>query len=693
MNVLQIVPHLDVGGVETGTIDLARSLKERNHKPIVISAGGRLVGELESLGIKHYYLDVDKKSILNIIRMIPKVVQIIQKEEIDIVHARSRVPSWISFFAARKTGRTFITTCHGYYSKHFFSKIMGRGRLVIVPSQIIGKHMIDDFNVAPERIRLIERSVNLDRFKFKSPSDRSRTEFIIANIARLTSLKGHTYFLRAIAKIIRSIPNIQVWIIGETRKNDSAYLEELKVLSRRLGLSDCVKFMGVRDDVPKILMKVNVLVLSTVTAEAFGRVIIEAQAAGVPVVATKVGGVVEIIEDGATGVLVPPKDPDCMAEAIIKILKNPNLGQLLADNAYKKVKEQYTLKRMVDKTLEVYEEAQNTERILIIKYSALGDIILISPSLRSIRDKFKKAKIFCLTSLAGSQILKNCPYIDDLIIYDYKDQDKGLKSLFRIGGKLRSLAFDKVIDFQNSNRSHTLSFLSLAADRFGYANAKLSFLLNKRVKEKGLNLGPVEHQAKTLGLLGIDVKHKDLEVWPTQADKDYVDELMKSQWLQGGGPIVGIHIGASQKWQTKLWPARYIATLIELLSKENIRVILMGMAQDTPRAEEILRLSKAEAVNFCAKTTILQLAELIKRCNCVLTNDSLAMHIAASVDVAFVALFGPTEPARHMPPAKKYMCIRKEMKCSPCYKKKCKLGACMIEITPREVAASIKTLL
>jgi lipopolysaccharide heptosyltransferase II len=693
MNILQIVPHLNVGGVETGTVDLARSLKERNHKPIVISAGGRLVQELEAANIKHYCLSVDKKSIFNILKMIPQVVEIIKKEEIDIVHARSRVPAWIGYFACRRTRKVFITTSHGYYSHHFFSRIMARGKFVIVPSQIIGKHMLNDFNVASERLQFIERSVNLDRFKFKPVNERSKTEFIIANVARLTPIKGHVYFLRAISKIIRSIPHIQVWIVGSARQSDTGYLEELKVLTRRLGISHCVKFMGLRDDIPKILMNVHALVLSSIVPEAFGRVIIEAQASGVPVVATKVGGVVEIIEDGLTGILVPPKDPDTMAEAIIKVLKNPNLSQMLADNAYKKVKQAYTLTKMVDKTLEVYNRALILERILIIKYSALGDILLITPSLKAIREKFKSSKIYCLTSVAGSQILKTCPYIDELVIYDHKHQDKGLKALLNIGAKLRSIGFDKVIDFQNSNRSHVLAFLSLAPDRYGYDNRKLSFFLNKKVKEKKQALDPVEHQSKTLKLLDIEVESKELEVWPTLADKEYVDEMLKSYWLKGSAPLVGIHIGASKKWLTKLWPTYAVASLIELLSKENIRVILMGLSSDFERGQEILRKSKIEAINACGKTSILQLAELMKRCNCILTNDSLAMHMAAAVKVPFVALFGPTDPTRHMPPAKLFMRIRKELKCSPCYKKKCKDMRCMLDINPREVLAAIKNFL
>ena len=147
MNILQILPELNVGGVETGTLDLAKYLVRSGHKAVVVSNGGELVKELESCGAIHYRLPVHKKSLLSIIRMVSRLSEIIRQERIDIVHARSRVPAWIAFFAARKTNTVFITTCHGYYKKHPLSEVMGWAKRVIVLSNVIARHMIDDFGV------------------------------------------------------------------------------------------------------------------------------------------------------------------------------------------------------------------------------------------------------------------------------------------------------------------------------------------------------------------------------------------------------------------------------------------------------------------------------------------------------------------------------------------------------------------
>jgi hypothetical protein len=169
VKVLQILPQLESGGVETGTVDLAAELVRRGHQAVVISAGGRLVEKLIAAGAGHITLPVHKKSLIHMAWCAFRVAKIISAEHVDIVHARSRVPAWISFLATRWSRAFFITTCHGYYSNHFFSSVMGWADRVIVISNIIGAHMVNDFKVAKEKIRLVYRGVDLQRFVFRGP--------------------------------------------------------------------------------------------------------------------------------------------------------------------------------------------------------------------------------------------------------------------------------------------------------------------------------------------------------------------------------------------------------------------------------------------------------------------------------------------------------------------------------------------
>ncbi len=692
MNILQILPELNVGGVERGTVDLARYLVKYGHKAVVVSAGGELVKDLESCGAIHYKLPAHKKSIFAIIKIVPRLVEIIKKENIEIVHARSRVPAWVAYFACRRTNAVYISTCHGYYTRHMFSFVMGWAKRVIVLSNVIARHMIDDFKVPYERIRLIPRSVDLEKFKYIRPDTKRKDEFNIGIIGRITPLKGHLYFIKAMARVARIVPKIKIWIVGDAPSSREAYKEQLQVLVRRLGLTHCTEFLGTQRDIPAILVHLDLVVLATTTHEAFGRVVVEAQAAGVPVVATEVGGVVDIIENGKNGLLVPPADPSSMAEAVIKIFKDKELARSIAECAYEKVKKEYNVELMVKNTIEVYKDALSNFKILIIKFGSLGDLILSTAAMRAIREKFfGKYKITFVVGEESKEVLLRSPLIDELVVADLKHNDKGLRGIWRIGERLRKENFDIVIDLQNNHKSHLLSFLTLCVNRYGYKNNKYGFLLNKGIKDDQPAVDPVTHQFRILQPLGIELKNNHLELWPTEEDKRSVDELLSAQWLSANQKLIGINLSASPRWKTKSWPPEYIARLCDLLGPKEIRVVLTGTEKDLPVANSVMGLVKsAKPINACAKTTVNELACLIKKCAVYICADSSPLHIAAAMDTPFVALFGPTDPRRHLPMAKKSLVLKKDIPCSPCYKPKCKSGKCMESITPEEVLQAVE---
>jgi len=691
MNILQILPELNVGGVETGTLDLASHLVRLGHKAVVVSAGGAMVKDIQASGALHYQLPVHKKSIFMMMRMVPLLADIIKKEKIDIVHARSRVPAWIAYFACRKTGAVFITTCHGYYKQHFFSYVMGWSKRIIVLSNIIARHMIEDFNVPVERIRLVPRSVDAQKFKYQHPDEKRTEEFNVGIIGRITPLKGHLNFIKAMAKVSRSIPRLKIWIVGDAGANKQAYKEQVQVLVRRLGLWHCTEFLGVQRNIPEIMSHLDLVVLATTTHEAFGRVIIEAQAAGVPVVATEVGGVVDIIENNVNGLLVPPGDDGSMADAVMRIFKDTLLARTLAENAYKKVLAKYNVELMVRNTLDVYTEALAHFKILIIKFSSLGDIILSTAGIKAIRERFSSNyKISFLVGDDSKDVLLRCPYIDELLVADFKGKDKGLKGLLDMGRFLRKKNFDIVIDLQNNRASHILARLSLSLNRYGYDNKKLGFLLNYRIKDDKTPVGPVTHQFRILKLLGIGLTDARLELWPSHEDEACVDELLSREWLSAAQKLVGFNLSASQRWLTKSWPLEHMAKLCEELGARDMRIVLTGTQSDIAAADTLTAMVKStKLINTCGKTTVNQLACLIKKCAAYISADSSPLHVAAAVQTPFVALFGPTDPRRHLAPARDYVLIKKNLPCSPCYKTKCKHKECLEQITPEEVLQAV----
>ena len=700
MNILQILPELNVGGVETGTVDLAKYLIRWDHQCVVISNGGILVKDLEGVGAKHYQLPVHRKSLFSMWKMVSKVAEIIIKENIDVIHARSRVPGWIAYLASRKAGIPMVTTCHGYYSKRHFSQVMGWGKYVIAPSNVIAQHMIEDFNVPRERVRFIPRSVDLEKFRYVDPGKKEGDIFHIGIVGRITPIKGHIYFLQAMAKVMRSFPKIKVWIVGDAPGSKASYKEEVEIMIRRLGLGHCTELLGSQKDIPAVMASLNLMVCASIYPEAFGRVIVEAQASGVPVVATKVGGIVDIIDEGLTGLMVAPRDPSAMAQAVLRLIKDAQLRQELAENAYKKVQEKFNVELMVRRTLEVYEEAVKNFNVLIIKLSSLGDIVLSSAAIRAIREKFsntpdKKGKghtVTLLTSASCKDIFTRCPYIDEILVCEMKD--KSLRAALHLAGQLREKSFDIVVDLQNNRFSHLLSALTFCLNRFGYNNAKLGFLLNNTIKDDKAAIDPISHQFRILKLLDIELKDSRLEVWPSKEDEDYITEFLESQWISSQQRLIGINICASRKWATKAWPRESIIKLCAALSLRDMRVVLTGTEDDLAEAKILAdAIGDVKPIIACGKTSVNQLACLIKKCNVYVSPDSAPLHIACAVETPVIALFGPTDHRRHLSPAKKGAVLSSDMLCSPCYKPQCRTRECMRKIKVEEVMAAIERLL
>ncbi|MCG2711779.1 MAG: lipopolysaccharide heptosyltransferase II [Candidatus Omnitrophica bacterium] len=691
MNILQILPELESGGVERGTVDLADALVKSGHKSVVVSGGGRLVKGLEAASSVHYTMPVHRKSLLSVIWCVSKLRKIIERENIDIVHARSRVPAWIAFFATLSTKAELVTTCHGYYSKHFFSAVMGWGKRVIVISQIIGRHMMHDFGVQKEKIRLIYRGVDLNEFKFEKKAVTLAKQKVIGIIGRITPLKGHIHFIKALPGILSEFPQAKALIIGEAPEHKNQYLNELKMLVEDLNLTDKVKFLGNVENIPGILKKLDLLVLSTTTQEAFGRVVIEAGAVGVPVVATKVGGVVEIIEHEKDGLLVEPANAHEIADAAVRLLKDRKLSDECIRNLRKKVEDNFSLEVLVRNTIDLYREVVDKKMILVIKLGALGDAILITPSLRALRQKFPNAQIEVLIKNQFKDVLQLCPYIDGLIILKHKGFFEAMKKITEIKQK----GFNFCVDFQNNNLSHMIAFFAGIKQRFGFNNKKLGFLLNYGSKDTMKNCDPVTHQFQVIKSLGIEGNiDKRLELWLSVHDEFNVQEFLKQSWHSSKQMLIGINALGSPRWVSKAWMLESYAMLADMLSyKFNARIVFTGTKYSKGAIDEIIKHTQCRPVNAAGKTSLMELGALIKRCAVLITVDSAPMHIAAALKVPFVALFGPTDPARHLPFAEKSALIRKELSCSGCYAARCFRKNCMREITVEEVYEAAMNLI
>ncbi len=680
MKVLQILPRMNIGGVERGVLDFAPHFAQ---EMVVVSGGGRLVEALEKSGVKHYQLPVYRKSIVSLM-YIRKLRRIIKEENIDIVHARSRVPAWIAFFATRGLNVPFVTTAHGAYSVHGFSEVMGWGKFVICPSKSIIRHMMDNFGVSENKIRCIPRWVDLDKFTFKPQKERRLCSSILS-IGRISPSKGYEYLIEAFRKIARHNPYLTLTIVGEPEESRMKYFQSLKSLVTRYALNYQVRFLGYRDNVNELLDEAFALVIPSVVEEAFGRVVIEAFASGVPVVATRMGALEEIIEHRHDGILAFPRNADSIAEGLLEIINNPSFVQNMVENARRKVETLYSFSHCVREVEKVYEETLRHKRILVMKISSLGDVILSIPSLKAIKNQHPDSEVVLLTLKKYVSLFYECPYVDRVIGLDA--DYKKLRHIIRLSHSLRRESFDYTIDLQNSRVSHLIAFLAFGQKSFGYSR-KWGSILTHHLPMPKEAVSPLESQSRILRLAGIDLVDKKLALWETKKDAG-------EKWDFSGETVIGINMSASFKWQSKNWPKENTRKLIEMILREypHVKIALLGDHHSEIESRQFEKIAPGSIVNLCGKTNLRDLVHVLSRLQIFITQDTAPLHLACALGIKVIALFGPTDPARHTVKSDYLHLVVRKIPCSFCYKPVCKDNICMAKITPQEIFMRIQSIL
>jgi glycosyltransferase involved in cell wall biosynthesis len=367
--VLQVLPSLGTGGVERTTVEMTQAVALAGGIPLVASAGGPLVAAVERAGGRHVTMKLTTKNPASIWRNAARLAALIRAETVDIVHARSRAPAWSAWIAAQRTGAHFVTTYHGAYGedlplKRRYNAVMAKGEIVIAASRFIARLVTDRHGVPASRIRVIGRGIDPavfdpdavigDRLGRLSAAWRLPDGMpTVVLPGRLTSWKGQEVLLQAVARLERR--DLCVVLVGADQGR-SHYSRRLVRMAHALGIADRVRLVGNCDDMPAAMMLSDVVVHASVKPEAFGRVVIEAQAMGRPVIASDLGGPVETVEHGVTGWRVPPGDADALAAAIEAALgldEDARVG--LAHRARSAVLRHYTTAAMQEATLDVYE--------------------------------------------------------------------------------------------------------------------------------------------------------------------------------------------------------------------------------------------------------------------------------------------------------------------------------------------------
>jgi len=368
ISVMQLLPELNSGGVERGTLETGSHLVHKNHNSVVVSGGGRLVEQLEREGSLHIKKSIGSKTPLALAHIWP-MRRLIKKHNIDILHLRSRMPAWVGYMAWLSIPKSkrplLITTFHGFYSVNAYSEIMTKGEGVIAVSASIKKHIKDNYNRS-EKVRLIFRGVEIDSFTPAKVSNervkKLRSEWkvqpdkpVIMLPGRLTRLKGQEVFLKSLL-LVKNTGYIAV-LVGDTLDNPG-YTAELKEIIDSNGLQHYVKMVGHCSDMPAAF-KIADIVLSTssLEPEAFGRTTVEAMAMGCPVIVTGHGGSLETVIPGENGWIVKPSDLGELASAIDEALGTPQEQlEKIGENNQRRVIENFTASAMCEQTFSFYEE-------------------------------------------------------------------------------------------------------------------------------------------------------------------------------------------------------------------------------------------------------------------------------------------------------------------------------------------------
>lgn len=368
ITVVQMLPELESGGVESVTLETAAFLADQGHKSIVISGGGKMADQLISEGSHHLtWHHIGEKSPRCLKYIIP-LRKLLVTEQVDILHLRSRLPAWVGYLAWKslpQKGRPrLVTTFHGFYSVNPYSEIMTKGEKVIAISKAIADHISTKYNIDGDRIEIIPEGINENLFSANAVS-KERTDKLnerwdlgstdsptIMLPGRITRLKGHDVFIRALTKIKHLQWNAVC--VGAWDQN-SSYYNELVDLVQHSGLTQRINFTGDCTDMPAAYMLSDIVVSASKKPESFGRTSVEAQSMGKMVIATAHGGSLETVLHNKTGILVKPDHVDHLADALKEAINRIPLDMNTVNTARSWVVENFTLSRMCRDTFKLYE--------------------------------------------------------------------------------------------------------------------------------------------------------------------------------------------------------------------------------------------------------------------------------------------------------------------------------------------------
>ena len=363
--------HLNIGGVATYTLSLSRELIRRGHRIAIASGGGVLASDAAAAGMELWVapLHTSAEFSLPVWRAGHRLAGRLRHDPVDVIHAHSRVAQVVAARLSRHLGIPYVTTWHGFFRPNLGRRLWPcTGDRTIAISEPVRRHLMEVFRVPEERIRLIPNGVDTARFaslpdggavrRYREAQGLPPDRPVIGGVGRLAAgrVKGFDLLLGAAQRLLSTVPDLHILIVGDGPRRPS--LEE-KV--EHLGLHGRVHLVGTAEDIRLPLAAMDVFVFPVRWNEGFGLSLVEAMAAGKPVVATRVGAVPDIVRHGQDGWLVEPEDVVSLADGIAHLLRDPSAARRMAQAAQERAREAFSLARMADQVEAVYREVTSGE--------------------------------------------------------------------------------------------------------------------------------------------------------------------------------------------------------------------------------------------------------------------------------------------------------------------------------------------
>lgn len=378
---LQVTPELETGGAEQTTIDVAHAVVAQGGKALVATRGGRMAARLEADGGRLAQMPAQSKNPLVMLGNAARLIDLIRREKVSLVHARSRAPAFSALWAAHATKVPFVATYHGVYNaksglKRWYNAVMTKGAVVIANSEYTREHVIREHGVAADKVVAIPRGVDLSRFEpgvvcaeriealrraWGVAADERRLKVLLAG--RLTRWKGQGLMVQAMALLkARGQDKVLLLLAGDDQGR-KGYRAELEAAIAQAGLQDAVKLVGHCDDMPAAYLLADLAIAPSLEPEAFGRTAVEPQVMGRPVMAADHGATRETVVPRETGWLVTPGDAEAWAAALLEAVAIGASGrQSMGRAARLRARRLYSVDAMCEATLKVYAQVLGLER-------------------------------------------------------------------------------------------------------------------------------------------------------------------------------------------------------------------------------------------------------------------------------------------------------------------------------------------